>query len=123
MTAPGGLRANQGRKLGTISNMSKRAREEAQSSGLLPHEWLLKVARGEAVEQKHWDIEYDKKGRESKRTLVSEEVYASFPDRIDAAKAAAPYYAPKLVAQQVSFGGNVDSMVAELRSLALRLPV
>jgi hypothetical protein len=60
--------------------MSKRAREEAQKTGELPHEFLLRVARGEQIDG-----------------------YApTFPERVEAAKASAPYFAPKLTATDVS---------------------
>jgi hypothetical protein len=84
--------------------MTLRAREAAMAAGLLPHEWLLKVSRGEPVEQKRWKVTYDKLGNEKSHELVVEQYYADFCTRVDAAKAAAPFYAPKLAAQTVSLG-------------------
>jgi hypothetical protein len=54
--------------------MSLKAREEAAKSGQLPHEFLLSVARGEEVDGYR----------------------PTFAERMDAAKVAAPYYAPRL---------------------------
>lgn len=75
----------------------------------MPHEWLLKVARGEPIPHKQWKVVYDKKGNELSRELVEVEVYADFATRIDAAKAAAPYYAPRLATQQVKVEQQANS--------------
>ena len=72
----GGARPNSGRKKGRAQTVSNQAREEAAAAGLLPHEWLLKVARGEPIPHKQWKIIYDKKGNELSRELVEVEVYA-----------------------------------------------
>lgn len=79
--ARGGKRPGAGRPQGRVNAMSQKAREEAAKTGQLPHEFLLAVSRGEKVG------EYE----------------PTFEDRLDAAKAAAPYYAPKLAA--VEHGG------------------
>lgn len=115
----GGAMPGAGRKRGSKNTVSKRARDEAAASGLLPHEWLLKVARGEPVMHKQWKITYDKQSNEIGRELVEIEVYADFPTRIDAAKAAAPYYAPRLATQQVkmeSTGGKSGVMLVPVMS-------
>ena len=124
MTDPIFGHKNMGRPYGSSSRMTQRAREEALKTGILPHEWLLKISRGEPIEQKHWEIKYDKVGKEVSRTLITEEVYATFPDRIDAAKSAAPYYAPRLAMMAVTpVGTNIESVVDTLKNLAARLPV
>lgn len=92
-------------------------------TGLLPHEWLLKVSRGEGIVHKRWVVQYDKNGKEKSKELVEEEVYADFPTRIDAAKAAAPFYAPRLAVQTVSVSGNSDAVSETLKSIAEKLPV
>jgi hypothetical protein len=70
----GGRRPGAGRKAGSVNQISQRAREQASKTGELPHEFLLRVARGENID-----------GHEP-----------AFPERMDAAKAAAPYFAPRL---------------------------
>lgn len=120
----GGARPGAGRPKGSKQKVTAQAREAAMETGLLPHEWLLKVSRGEPIEQKRWVIVYDKNGKEKSRELVTDEVYADFPTRIDAAKAAAPFYAPKLAVQQVNVKGGDSGLVAEtMKEIAEKLPV
>lgn len=57
-----------------------KAREEAAKAGMLPHELLLAISRGEVIDG----------------------YVPSFAERVDAAKAAAPFYAPKLAAVDVN---------------------
>lgn len=121
--ARGGARPGGGRPKGSLAKVTEKAREAAMETGLLPHEWLLKVSRGEPIEQKRWKIVYDKQGKEKGRELITEEVYADFPTRIDAAKAASPYYAPRLAVQNVSITGNTDAVSETLKSIAEKLPV
>lgn len=121
--ARGGARPGGGRPKGSVQKVTAQAREAAAESGMLPHEWLLKVSRGEPIEQKRWKIVYDKQGNEKGRELITEEVYADFPTRIDAAKAASPYYAPRLAVQNVSITGNTDAVSETLKSIAEKLPV
>jgi hypothetical protein len=75
--------------------------EKAIAVGMLPHEFLCAVSRGETID-----------GHEP-----------SFDERLDAAKAAAPYYAPKLA--NVEHSGSVgdgkdatDLTDAELAEIA-----
>jgi hypothetical protein len=121
--AVGGARAGAGRPKGTLAKVTAKAREAAAKTGLLPHEWLLKVSRGEGIKQKRWVVKYDAKGNEKSRDLIEEEVYADFPTRIDAAKAASPYYAPRLAVQTVSVTGNSDAVSETLKAIAEKLPV
>lgn len=81
----GGQRIGAGRKLGSLNKVSKRAREEAAATGELPHEFLLRIARGESIDGHA----------------------PAFNERIDAAKAAAPYFAPRLAT--TSIDANVRS--------------
>ena len=78
--AGGGKRSGAGRKPGSVNAMSWRAREEAAATGELPHMLLLRISRGEKI----GDYE------------------PTFADRVDAAKAAAPYFAPKLAATELT---------------------
>ena len=124
MAGVGGKRAGAGRPKGSTQKVTTKAREEAMASGLLPHEWLLKVSRGEPVTQKSWKVTYDSKGKEKGIELVEEEYYADFATRIDAAKAAAPYYAPRLAVQQVKVVGEGNGAVVDaLKQIAEQLPV
>lgn len=122
--ARGGAQPGSGRPKGAVAKVTAKAREAAMETGLLPHEWLLKVSRGEGIEHKRWKIIYDKNGNEKSRELITEEVYADFPTRLDAAKAAAPFYAPRLAVQQVKVGPDTGNAVAEtLKLIAEQLPV
>ena len=121
--AGGGRQPGAGRPKGALSKVTAKAKQAAMETGLLPHEWLLMVSRGEGIKHKRWVIKYDAKGNEKSRDLVEEEVYADFPTRIDAAKAASPYYAPRLAVQTVSVSGNSDAVSETLKSIAEKLPV
>ena len=81
--------------------------EAAAEAGLLPHEWLLGVVRGEPVIQREWDITYDEQGNEESRELKEQAVYPGLEVRMDAAKAAAGYFAPRLQAQTVELSGSL----------------
>jgi len=119
----GGARPGAGRPKGSTQKITALAREEAMATGLLPHEWLLKVSRGEGIVHKRWVVKYDKRGKELGRELVEEEIYADFATRLDAAKAAAPFYAPKLAAQSVTLTDDPKTLVETLKTLAGALPV
>lgn len=121
--AGGGRQPGAGRPKGALSKVTAKAKQAAMETGLLPHEWLLLVSRGEGIKHKRWVVKYDKQGKEVSRDLVEEEVYADFPTRIDAAKAASPFYAPKLAVQTVSVNGNSDAVAETLKSIAEKLPV
>lgn len=121
--AGGGRQPGAGRPKGALSKVTAKAKQAAMETGLLPHEWLLLVSRGEGIKHKRWVVQYDKNGKEKSKELVEEEVYADFPTRIDAAKAAAPFYAPRLAVQTVSVSGNSDAVSETLKSIAEKLPV
>lgn len=124
----GGKRPGAGRPKGSVQKITAQAREEAKATGLLPHEWLLKVARGEPIEQKRWVIKHDKKGNVISKELVTDIVYPDLPMRQDSAKAAAPYYAPRLAAQTVDMNATMglhklsdEELDAKLSVLAQQL--
>ena len=121
--AGGGRHPGAGRPKGALSKVTAKAKQAAMETGLLPHEWLLQVSRGEGIKHKRWVVKYDAKGNEKSRELIEEEVYADFPTRIDAAKAASPYYAPRLAVQTVSVTGNSDAVSDTLKAIAEKLPV
>jgi len=86
----GGRRPGAGRRPGSVNRASMQAREAAMASGELPHEFLLKVSRGEKI----GDHE------------------PTFSERVDAAKAAAPYYAARLATTRIE--ASVRRSVTEL---------
>lgn len=87
----GGARPGAGRKPGSVNKMTLKAREEAAKSGQLPHEFVLAVARGEEIDGYR----------------------PTFAERVDAAKVAAPYFAPRLGTLQVATDEvNPDPFVA-----------
>lgn len=119
----GGRQPGSGRPKGALSKVTAKAKQAAMETGLLPHEWLLKVSRGEGIVHKRWVIKYDDKGNEKSRELIVEEIYADFPTRLDASKAAAPFYSAKLATQTISVTSNSDAVAATLKDIAKVLPV
>ena len=92
----GGYRPGGGRPPGAISKMSREARDKAAATGVLPHEFLLMIVRGEPI----FRIEIEPST--GKKISVLEQY--DFEARKDAAKAAAPYYAPKISTVEVING-------------------
>jgi hypothetical protein len=107
-TSHGGARKGAGRPKGAANTLSTMAREEARATGVLPHEWLLGVVRGEPIEQRRFKDVFDKRGNLIGRELMVEEVYPDLAMRQDAAKAAAPYFAPRLATQVITLRGRED---------------
>lgn len=98
-----------GRPLGATNRLAIEARQRAQETGLLPHEILLSMARGEP------QIEYlvDPSTNQTVQRMVSLDI----EQRKDAAKAAAPYFAPKISTVEVIRGvqdDELDRIIAEL---------
>lgn len=98
-----------GRPLGAVSKLAKDSIEKAKSTGLLPHEILLSMARGEP------QVTYvcNDKGTVTGQSWECPDL----PMRADCAKAAAPYYAPKITAVEVISGmpdDELDSIIAKL---------
>ena len=85
--ARGGPRVGAGRKRGGVNSLSLEARKAAAKTGELPHELLLALARGQ-------------------KSVLGKS--PTDEQRIDAMKAAAPYYAPRLMAMaaKVTDAGN-----------------
>lgn len=94
----GGKRPGAGRKPGNMTRVSMEARERAAATGELPHEFLLRVARGE-------DAFVDYVGAGSARRQIRRK--PSFAERVDAAKAAAPYFQPRLATTDVQHRGAI----------------
>lgn len=92
-----------------MSKIAEEARNKAILSGELPHEFLLRVARGEVI-MRRW---IDPDTGEVKEV---QEVY-DFEARKDAAKSAAPYFAPKISTVEVIHGvtdDELDNIIAKL---------
>lgn len=87
----------------------------------LPHEILLAIARGEPLIERYWGDELDEDGCVIGRVLKEREVFPDQRTRIEAAKAAAPYFAKRLADQGGSDGAQ--SIADTLKELAKRLPV
>ena len=81
---------------GATGRWAEESRKRARDTGELPHEFLLRVARGEGIDL----IEEKEDGSLKERTY-----YPNFTDRVEAATSCANYFAPKLTAQQVE---NLD---------------
>lgn len=102
-----------GRPEGAANKMAREAREQAKLTGLLPNEILLSMARGEI------QTEFELDPRTGK--YVSKEVALNIEQRMDAAKAAAPYYAPKISTVEVITGvpdNELDRIIAQLAAEA-----
>lgn len=90
--AHGGARPGAGKPKGTVAKVDAKAREQAAQSGITPLEYLLQIMRDELQPQE---------------------------DRMDAAKAAAPYVHAKLA--NVSVAGDPDKpLVHEIRRTLVR---
>lgn len=73
---------------GQRERISAEVVETARATGMLPHEWLLAVMRGEQINH----FAYDSDTQE----IIEVIVLPTFADRMEAAKSAAPYFANKL---------------------------
>ena len=101
-----------GRPRGSLGKISEEARDRARSCGDLSHEFLLRVMRGEII---YRDVLL------ADGIVVKRQEHYDFYARIDAAKAAAPYYAPKI--STVLVEGSGDNFNLALAAIAARLPV
>lgn len=107
------VKRGRGRPKGSTNKLSQAAVAAARETGEMPHEFLLRIARGEVIETKV-------------RSPETGEVRSVFqvpdlPMRVDAANKAAPYYAPKLSAvqwMQKADDNELDELIARLASQA-----
>lgn len=121
--AAGGARPGAGRPKGASQKVSTIARKQAAAEGLLPHEWLLKISRGEPVKQRVQVGVVERGAKKGEPVYREVDVYPDFNTRIDAAKSAAPFYAPRYTTTAVkTAGGSGDSLAEVLRELAEQLP-
>lgn len=76
-----------------VSSPSQKAFALAVEQDIAPHVWLKSVMLGAGIEQKYIDGETGE--------VQSETVYPQIELRMDAAKASAPYFAPRLTSQKI----------------------
>ena len=86
----GGKRPGAGRPKGAVAKLTATAVARAKSTGELPHEFLLRVVRGESIDDQVPTLE----------------------QRIAAAVSVAPYFAPKLAAIEQRIETNVKAVVS-----------
>lgn len=99
-----------GRPVGSLAKVTKESREKAKQTGMLPHEFLLAIAQGQAIEHKVIDPETG--------NILTTYITPDFDKRTDAAKAAAPYYAPKISTVEVITGVSNDDLDAIIAGAA-----
>lgn len=105
-----------------MNKLAREAREQARQTGRLPHEILLDMARGIPARI----IQIDPRtGLEAKDPetgeIMSQLVVPDLDQMKDAAKAAAPYYAPKISTVEVLAGASeheLDRLIAVLAAEA-----
>jgi hypothetical protein len=104
-----------GRKPGSMSIMSRDAHDRAAATGELPHEFLLRVARGDELFDDYVNVDGDK---------VKIKRFPTFAERVDAAKAAAPYFQPRLATTDVNHRGAIAlATVAEAISVDMSVAI
>lgn len=99
-----------GRPPGSLGRFAKAAREAAAATGKLPHEILLDMARGEPISRKVFD--------EGTGTWVVRQEAVDMDMVLDAAKAGAPYFAPKIATVEVIQGVDNAALDAIIASAA-----
>ena len=94
---------------------------------MLPHEILLKAARGERFTIKVKQIVKYKsgpqKGEMKEIRWVDEDYYPNFNEQVECARSAAPYYTPRLATQTVKTDEKTaDALTGVMKELAVKLP-
>lgn len=108
-------RRGKGRPPNSTNRMSMAAREAAARTGLLPHEILLSIARGEP---QRLQVPTGKKLKDGSPDLEERWVGVTLEDVRDAAKAAAPFYAPKMSTVELISGVSEDDLDQLIASAA-----
>lgn len=101
------VKRGRGRPPGAHNRLAKEARARAEQTGLLPHEILLSIARGEPQ-----IIKTPVRKPNGSYELVEEMVPVDLETLKSAAQAAAPYYAPKISTVEVISGVSDDDLDA-----------
>jgi hypothetical protein len=86
----GGKRPGAGRPKGAVAKLAATAVARAKSTGELPHEFLLRIVRGEMIDDQ----------------------IPSLEQRIAAAVSVAPYFAPKLAAIEQRIETGIVAVVS-----------
>lgn len=86
----GGYRPGAGRPKGAVAKITEEAVAKAKAGGELPHQFLLRIVRGEAIDGE----------------------VPSLQMRIAAAVSAAPYFAPKLAVMEAQIETNIRAVVS-----------
>jgi hypothetical protein len=90
---------------------------------MLPHDLLWYIAMGGAFRQYREVVRIDAETGVESRKWVEDEYYFPPQDRLAAARAAAPYYAPKLATHIVSVQSDPEEVGNLFKTLAESLPV
>ena len=107
MPAPVEKTGKGGRPPGAANKLAMQARQAAQATGELPHEFLLRICRGQVITT---PVLNQETGEVTQVTQIPD-----LPMRMEATKAAAPYFAPKLSAVEWTANLN-DGVLDELIS-------
>lgn len=114
---PGAGRPKGGRNTkgpGSSNHIAKRAAAVKANGDRLPHEILNDAANGKCFKLKREVKVYYKtgpnKGKIKESYWEDFDYYPNYAERQDAAKAAAPYYAPKLASKEVSVTPSTDGI-------------
>lgn len=109
-----------GRPPGSMNKIAKEARELAMQTGKLPHEILLDIARGYPIRITRTDATgapmWEREG-----VPLFDYVVPDVDRVVDAAKAGAPYFAPKISTVEVVQGApdhELDLIIAQLAAQA-----
>jgi hypothetical protein len=86
----GGKRPGAGRPKGAVAKLTASAVARAKATGELPHEFLLRIVRGETIDDQ----------------------IPSLEQRISAAVSVAPYFAPKLAAIEQRIETGIVAVVS-----------
>jgi hypothetical protein len=100
----GGARDGAGRKAGARNKRTAAGIETARANGQLPHEFLCAISQGKEIDGH----------------------IPTFAERLEAAKAAAPFYAPKLANIDQNLSGHVGYIAVPVErrdSDAIPIPV
>lgn len=100
-------------RMKNTKNLRKILSGDPHCEDLDPHEILARAARGYGFITRRLIITYYKsgprEGQEKSRRWVEQEYYPTLEQRLEAAKAAAPYYKAKATGKSGEGAGNEDS--------------